>query len=94
MRRQPSDRPTGVNKKKDEPRACPCFVSTIGDGRDYGLSDRTCKEQSDGIAKRSEASRYFNILHEDKLKADQKRSNKKRTSYLLVLVVAPHKGGL
>ena len=81
-------------QKESKPCACPCFVSTIGDGRDYGLSDRTCKERSDGIAKQSGASRYFNILCEDKLKADQKRSNKKRTSYLLVLVVAPHKGGL
>ena len=54
----------------------------------------TCKERSDGIAKQSWASRYFNLLQEYNIKANPNKATKKRTSLLLVLVVAPHKGGL
>lgn len=83
--------PTGV-KQQGQALSCPFVFTTNREGHVNGLSDWACKERSDEIAKRSGASRYFNILCEDKIKADPKRSNKKRTSHLLVLV-APHRGG-
>ena len=54
-----------------------CLVWVIG----------TCKERSDGIAKQSWASRYFNLLQKDNIKANPNKATKKNKLFCLFLLL-------
>ncbi len=77
-------------KKRQALFACLCLFATTSDGHESGLSDRTCKERSDGIVSSANVTSFHFPAQHQQVAEQQEKTKKKTSVVCLPLFVCDH----